>query len=190
MPTNQNIASSNNPYLYGANADATNVATLYAPGELGVVFFDQGNTYQRVQLDSGATVSSPVGIVAVGQTAYWRSKVNKLVTNDKRLAGAGTTVNGVGAGANGSRNFIAGIFRNAVTAGNYTDVLQKGNAVQVASDGTGVAGDYAVSDATASTARVAAVANGTAPTVQNLGLIRAAAVASLITVDVDIPSVD
>lgn len=184
MATNQNTDASNNPYLYGANADATNVASLYAQGELGATFYDQGNKYQRVKLDSGATAANPVGVVAAGQTAFWISKANKLVTNDKRLAG------GTGASANASRNFIAGIFRNAVMAGNYTDILQKGNGVQVASDTTGAIGDYAVSDATASTARVTAVANGTAPTVETVGLIRAVAANSLITVDVDIAAVD
>lgn len=185
MAANQNVQSSNNPFLYGANADATNTATLYAPGELGVVLYDQGNTYQRVQNDSGATSATPTGIVAVGQTAFWKSKVNKIVTNDKRFAGGGA-----GVSANASRNLVAGIYRVAATAGYYVDVLQKGNGVQVASDATGAIGDYAVSDGTAATARVAAVANGTAPTVQIVGLIRAVAASSLISVDVDIPSVD
>ncbi len=184
MAINQNVQSSNNPYLYGANADATNTATLYAPGELGVVLYDQGNTYQRVLCDSGVTSATPTGIVAVGQTAYWKSKTNKIVTNDKRFAG------GSGFSANASRNMIAGIFRVAATAGNYVDVLQKGTGVQVASDGNGAIGDYAVSDATASTARVTNVSNGTAPTVQNLGIIRAASANSLISVDVDIASAD
>lgn len=183
MPSDTQVGFSTNPYLYGANADATNTATLYAPAELGVTFYDQNNKYQRVRCDSGATSATPTGIVAVGQTAYWKSKVNKIVTNDKRFAFGG-------ASGNASRNGIAGIFRVAAIAGYYVDVLQKGNGVLVASDGTGAVGDYAVSDATAATARVAAVTNGTAPTVQNLGVIRAVSASSLISVDVDIPAVD
>lgn len=182
MP-NPNIQSTINPFLPTGNPDTTNVATLYAPGELGQVFLNQGNTYQRVQLDSGATSATPTGAVAIGQTLFWKNKANKLVTNDKRFAGGG-------ASANASRNFVAGIARVAATAGYYLDVLQKGNQISVASDGNGAAGDYAVSDATAATARVTNVSNGTAPTVQNLGLIRGAAANNLISVDVDIPSVD
>lgn len=177
-----NVSSITNPYLYGANADATNTPALYAPAELGAVFYNGGNRYQRVLCDSGATAATPTGIVVVGQTAFWISKINKTVTNDKRFA--------LGAGTTGSRNAVAGIFRNAVTAGNYTDVLDKGNGVLVASDGAGAIGDIAVSDATAATARVTNVTIGTAPTVQSIGLIRAVAASNLITVDVDIAPVD
>lgn len=172
-----------NPYLYGANADATNVATLYAPGELGAVFYNQNQKYQRVQLDSGATSANPVGAVAVAQTMFWKSKINKIVTNDKRQTLGGVT-------AAGSANAIAGILRVAATPGNYVDILQKGDGVSVASNGSGAVGDYAISDTTTSTARVTNTAAGTAPPSQNLGLIRAVAANNLITVDVDIASVD
>lgn len=178
-----NVSSITNPYLYGASADVTNTPALYAPAELGAVFYNSGNRYQRVLLDSGATAATPTGIVAVGQTAFWVSKINKIVSNDKRLAL--TT-----GGSTASRNAVAGIFRVAATAGNYVDVLQKGNGVLVASDGAGNPGDLAVSDATAATARVTSVTIGTAPTVQTVGLIRAVAASNLISVDVDIPQVD
>ena len=182
MANNTAVGFTTNPFLYGANADATNTATLYAPGELGAQFYNQSNKYQRCLLDSGATSATPTGAVAVGQTLFWKSKLLKTVTNDKRFA--------LGNGTTGSRNAVAGIARVAATAGYYVDVLQKGNGVQVASDGGGAIGDIAVSDSTAATARVTNVTIGTAPTVQPLGLIRAVAANSLITVDVDIAGID
>lgn len=182
MAQTTNTPSTTNVYLYGANADATNTATLYAPAELGQVFYNQNQKYQRVQLDSGATSANAVGVVAVGQVAFWISKLNKLVTNDQRMA--------LGGNPTAARNAVAGIFRVAATAGNYVDVCQKGNGVSCASDGAGAIGGIAVADSTASTARVTAVTIGTAPTVQALGVIRAVSANNLITVDIDIASVD
>lgn len=191
MSVNTQQPSSQNPYLYGANADATNTATLYAPGELGVVFYDGNKKYQRVQLDSGATAANTVGVVAANELAYWVSKVKKIVTNDARFAGAGSpnTANYTITAAE-SQNFIAGIFRNATTAGNYTDVLQKGDDILVASNGSGSIGDMAVGDTTANTARVTVTAAGTAPVSQTVGVVRKVSAGGNITVDVDIASVD
>ena len=67
-----------------------------------------------------------------------------------------------------------------------TDLIIQGVSVNVASDGNGAAGDYAVADATASVARVARVAAGTAPVSQTIGVIRGASANSLIAVDVSI----
>ena len=71
MAQTTNVGFSINPYIYGANADATNVATLYAPAELGAQFYNSGNKYQRVQVDSGATSATPTGAVLATQLAYW-----------------------------------------------------------------------------------------------------------------------
>lgn len=174
-------------FLSTGNPDTTNDATLYAPGELGAVFdFNPGvnaRTYQRVKLDSGATSANAVGVVAANMLAYWKDKTQKIVTNDTKQAAGASVANGFG-------NNVAGIFRFAVTAGNYCDILKTGNGINVASDGTGGAGATAIADVTASQARIAGIAVGTAPTYQPLGVIRVAAVANIAVVDVDIPNLD
>lgn len=189
MSQNTQQPTSGNPFLYGTNADATNTPTLYAPGELGVGFYNQNNRYQRVLSDSGATAATPTGAIASGQVAFWVDKTKKVVTNDQRFAGVGSPA--TQATNAGARNLVAGIFRNATTPGNYTDILQKGNGVLVSSDNTtGAVGDTIVADGTASTARVTPVAIGTAPTVQELGIQRALPASNTVAVDVDIASVD
>lgn len=167
----------------GGNPDKTNVATLENPGELGAVFNYQGKRYQRVKADSGCTSANPVGAIAANQVAFWKDKAAKIVTNDFRQA-VGASV------ANAPRNFVAGVFRIAATGGYYIDILQKGLGISVASDGNGGAGQTAIADATASTAQVTAVAVGSASTYQKLGTMTAAASNSLITVDLDISSVE
>lgn len=174
-------------YLTTGNPDTTNDLALYAPGEIGACFdFNPGinaRTYQRVQLDSGATSANAVGVVAANQLAFWKNKSTKTVTNDSRQAAAASV-------ANGWANNVAGIFRTAVTAGYFCDVLKTGNGINVASDGTGGAGATAIADITASVARIAGIAVGTAPTYQPLGIIRVAAVANVAVVDVDIANLD
>lgn len=192
MPQNTSVGFSTNPYLYGANADATNVATLYAQAELGVVFYDQNNKYQRVLSDSGATSATPTGAIAAGQLAYWMGKEKKIVTNDSRFSLAGSPP-GAGLTGIGFRNAVAGIFRNAVTPGNYTDILQKGNGVLVASDNTGTIGQVAIPSSSTTVPSVTASAIGTAPPYPSVGLIRAVPTGTnpyTINVDVDIASVD
>lgn len=172
-------------YLSTGNPDTTNDATLYAPGELGACFdYPPGTnqrTYQRVQLDSGATAANTVGVVAANQIAFWKSKSAKIVTNDFRQAIDASV-------ANGAMNNVAGVFRTAVTAGYYCDVLKTGNSISVTSDGSGTAGSIAVADTTANTARIVGVTVGTAPGYQQLGVIRTAGATA--TVDVDIANLD
>lgn len=141
--------------------------------------------YQKVQLDSGATSATGVGAVAAGQLAYWKDKSKYLVTNDWTQAIGGQSANSA------FRNEVAGVFTNAVTAGNYTWIQQKGNTTVLKSvSSTGVAGYWVVGDTTASTAQVALVAAGTAPTVQPLGKNNSVgATLTTLNVDLDIPGI-
>lgn len=183
-----------NPYQKGTPGTLNSPTPWYAPGEIGSAYNDQstGRAYVRVLLDSGATSATPVGAVAVGQTAFWKDRTAGIVTNDKRFCDNGATA------VASSVNRVAGFFSVAATAGGgvngtdgnplyyVTDLIIQGLAVNVASDGNGAAGDYAVSDSTASTARVTRTAAGTAPVSQALGVIRGASANSLIAVDVSI----
>lgn len=192
MAQTTNVPFITNPFLYGASADATNTPTLYAPAELGSVFYNQGNKYQRVLCDSGATSATPTGAVAVTQTAYWLDKTKKIVTNDFRFALAGSPP-GAGLTGIGFRNAVAGIFRVAATAGNYVDILQKGNGVLVNSDNSGTIGQFAIAGSSTTIPEVIGSAIGTAPTYPPVGIIRAVPTGAnpyTVTVDVDIASVD
>src|SRR5258708_40320318 len=42
--------------------------------------------YQLCQIDSGAVAATPTGAIAQGQTMYWKSRANYLVTNDVRFS--------------------------------------------------------------------------------------------------------
>jgi hypothetical protein len=163
------------------NPDTMNSPTLYNPGQLGQVYEAQTNTYQCVQLDSGATAATPTGAVAANQLAFWKDRSAYLVTNDPRFSDLGPT---------NYFNSIAGVFRTAVTAGNYCNVLQKGRAISVVSDGSGSKGDYAVAKQSSSTAGVTNAAAGTAPPTQKVGVIAAPASGGVISVNVDIASID
>lgn len=108
-----------NPYMPQGLPNLTNAPTpLYAPGELGCVFNDQstGNTCLRVKLDSGATASTPIGVVAAGQLAFWKDTSQALVTNDCRMADVCTPGGAADSGPLAAINRVAGIFQLAVTA--------------------------------------------------------------------------
>ena len=174
------------PYLRDGNPDLTNLATLYKQGELGMRFSAKGgkSRYHRVKLDSGATASTPIGAVAANQLAYWKDKATYLVTNDRRFAMNTTLAN------NGYRNYVAGVFRIAATAGYYTDILTRGTSIPVADGGnTFVAGDVAVGEADAAAA-VDSVNAGTAPTCIPVGIARGAASGGNVNLDVDLPEVE
>lgn len=178
MPTPTIYSRIPNPYVYGTEGQ-TNVSTLYAPGELGAAFNGvNGVGYLRVQLDSGATSATPVGAVAAGQVAFWKSRPNAIVTNDKRFCDAGAT---------NSVDRVAGFFSNAPTAGNYTDLVIAGVGVSVATDNSTYAfGLKLVADPTANTARVTIVANGTASPSQQLGIAKGVAASNMVLADVSI----
>lgn len=167
-----------------STVEAINVTPLYKPGELGQRAVENGKQYQLVQLDSGATAATGVGVVAKGNVAYWKDKTNYIVTNDWRVAIGGQ-------GANSQfRQEIAGVFTVAATAGNYCVVQQRGNMSAVTSaTSTYLVGDSVVGDTTASTAQTAAVTAGTALTVPAIGRAAAASSGTTVSVDLDLPFV-
>ena len=175
-------------YLQGGTYAGFNSATLFKPGELGSRSISAaGHQWQLVQCDSGATASTAIGAVAAGQLAYWKAlEGSYIVTNDiKQALGQGTTNNGF-------RNFVAGLFTTAVTAGNYCMVQQGGPsevAVNIASGSTPAIGDTLVSDTTAATAQVASVNAGTAPTCLVVGVATAAKVSNAVQADLQIPGI-
>lgn len=172
-------------YMPQGTANKTNQPTpLYAPGEAGVVFGDPstGRIHQRVTLDSGATAASAVGIVAVGQLAFWKDINAAIVTNDKNQCDLGPSA---------AINRVAGVFPLAVTAGNYCDIVKKGKAVSCVSDNSGVIGSQAMADTTASVARVVGgAAVNTAPVSQVIGIIVSTPAAGLCNVDVNVGGFD
>jgi len=169
----KNAFETRTSYVITNNPDTVNESTPYMEGQVGQVLNLGEKTYQYVQVDSGATASNTVGVVAANEVAFWKDRTKYIVTNDLRQAVGG-------------RNAIAGIFRNAMTAGYYGFVLQQGDAVSVKSDGGGAAGDIAIANS-GTAADVTNITAGSALTYLNLGTIRRVAVASVISVDLNIP---
>lgn len=176
-----------NPYMPNGTPDKTNSPSpYYAPGELGCAFSDQntGNTYLRVQLDSGATASNTVGVVAAGQLAFWKNQSTNTVTNDKNQCDVGPS---------GAINRVAGIFQAAVatTPGvNGTDGLPQlymcdlvirtssGNAINVAA-ASALVGAQATANTTANHADVVYTTGvNTAPVSQVLGVFTSSTITS------------
>jgi hypothetical protein len=170
-------------YVPTANPDTWSTETLQRPGELGKAYDWNDRTYQRVKLDSGATAANTVGVVAANQLAFWKDRANYIVTNDVQQARFG----GV---ANSECNNVAGIFRSAVTAGYYCDILIRGRNIAVVEAGSGVGGGTLEATAGgATTAGTTAVAAGTTNTYQKLGIIITATVATVCYADIDIPNI-
>lgn len=171
----------NRTYYVGPQAfDTMNENPQYKPGELGTVCVDvaTGRRGQKVVVDSGCVaVVQGIGIVAAGQVAYWKDKSFSMVTNDPFQANAvNAPAGGWGNAGNPTldgRNFVAGIFQNAVAATNATIILQRTDRAT----GFGVlcatanpnAGDLLV--ATAGAATATAVASGAAITQKTIGLV-------------------
>lgn len=167
-----------NPYMPQGTPDLTNAPSpYYAPGELGCAFNDEntGGSYLRVQLDSGANSSTPVGAVAAYQLAFWKDQPNSIVTNDKRQCDVGPS---------GAINRIAGIFQLAVSTAAGTngddgqpkmymcDLVIRKLAYPVAATGTILKGTAAIADTTANVARaISQAAVTTAPVSQVIGIL-------------------
>lgn len=168
-------------YVPTGNPDTWTEQTLTRPGELGKTHDFNDRTYQRVQLDSGATSSSSVGVVAANQVAYWKDKTKYLVTNDVNQA--------LGVASSAQMQFAAGIFRSAVTAGYYCDIVVRGRNIACADDGSPGVGETIIADATSGQARVKGIALGTASTHKVLGYCRTASSANVSYNDIDIPDI-
>lgn len=154
--------------------DARNDSALYKEGELGTEIPDVGSDriFKIVQVDSGCTANAPSGAVAAHELAYWKDKSRSLVTNDMTQANA---VNSPNAATHDGRNFVAGVFTNAVTAGYYTNILRRDNTsngytVKAAVGGTYASGVIAVPN-TGVAADATSVAAGTAPTCKTIGVV-------------------
>lgn len=149
-----------------ASIEQMNDAALYKPGELGGHFRSVDNKeYQLVQLDSGATAATSVGVVAAGQLAYWKDRASYLVTNDSAQALGGQAAN------SNFRNFVAGMFTAAVTANYFGVVQQRGTGnVKAASGGTWSPGNKAVAN-TGTVADATTATAGTAPGTDPIGSV-------------------
>lgn len=172
-------------YVQTGNPDTWYSETLQRPGELGKAYDWNDRAYQRVKVDSGVSASNAVGVVAANQLAFWKDRANYIVTNDKRFALFGAV-------ANSFANNVAGVFRAAVPAGYYCDVLQRGRNIPATSTAGCSAGEQVVADVTASTAYVDGPVNvGTAITYQVLGVCRTTSTGAAGTayVDFDIPNI-
>ena len=173
-------------WLPTGNPDTTNItaadwdSVAGQRGQLGMQHDYNDRTYQRVQHDSGATSATATGVAAANQVAFWRDKDNYIVTNDRRFA------MNLGAATGAYANFVAGIYRNAATAGRYIDILKAGDNIACADGGnTFAAGESVIAEAD-SAAAVDRVAVGTAPTFMVLGYARGAASGGNVNVDIDI----
>jgi hypothetical protein len=151
------------------------------PGSLGQKFDYNDRVYQRVRLDSGADASTPVGVVAANQLAYWKDKDNYIVTNNRDQAQGGS-------GTASYANQVAGIFRIAATAGRYVDLLKKGDNIPVADGGNNFLVGQIVFAEAAAAAAADRVAVGTEAGYQRIGFARGAESGGNVNVDVDIDS--
>lgn len=180
MPNNKNRDGT--VFIPTGNPETVNYTPNYAPGELGTDYSFNQKHYQVVQLDSGATVSTPTGIVATNALAFWKDRANYLVTNDRRFAEGGA--------ATGSyANKVAGRFGNAVTAGNFCHITQRGIANLLDGGNTFAVGESVIAEADL-VAAADRVAVGTAVTFQLLGFARGGASGGVVSVDLNIPSVE
>lgn len=167
-------------YIRGGNPAQMNEATLLHPGELGQKWTVDDKDYIKVKLDSGATASTPSGVVAANDVAYWKDRSAGLVTNDPRVAEK-------------LRDSVVGIFPYAATAGYYTALYTgRSRNVSVKVDGsTFAAGDLVIADTEANGEQGTRIAAGTAAAQgRYIGQARGPAVANVLQVDLQIPDFD
>ena len=180
MPNTRNRAGT--VYNPTGNPETENYTPNYAPGELGTTFWANQKAYQTVQLDSGATSATPVGIVATNQLAYWKDRTVYLVTNDRRLAEGGSATASYA-------NKVAGRFGAAITAGYFCNIQQRGIGNLLDGGNTFAVGEFVIAEAD-SAAAADRLGVGSAPTYLRLGTARGAASGGIVSVDLDIPSVE
>lgn len=180
MPNNKNQRGGT-VFIPTQNPETVNYTPNYAPGELGTAYSFGLKDYQITQLDSGATVSTPTGVVATNQLAFWKDKASYLVTNDRRQAFGGIATTSY-------QNMIAGRFGSAITAGNICHIQQRGVGNLLDGGNTFAVGESVIAEADL-VAAADRVAVGTAVTFQRLGFARGAAAAGIVAVDLDIPNV-
>lgn len=177
-----NINRDQTVYVQTGNPDTWTMQTLQRPGELGKAYDWNDRAYQRVQLDSGATASTTLGVVAANQLAFWKDRSKYIVTNDVAQA----LIGGV---ASSYCNNVAGIFRSAVTAGYYCDILIRGRNIAVKEAGSATAGMSLEATPSATTAGATGIAVGTQNTYQKLGIVTTATVANVCYAAIDIPNI-
>jgi hypothetical protein len=159
-----------NPYTWHGNTEGLNGSGLLEPGELGGVYPALGDQFQLVRMDSGATASTPTGIPAAGQVAFWKDRNNYLVTNDSRQADAASFP--AGAATRDARNSVAGVVEMAVVGGEYFFVHQKGSS-NVKTSTSPNPGDQ-LSAGTGTNADCTSTAAGTAVPSQLVGVVTSA----------------
>lgn len=152
------------------------------PGSLGQAFDYNDRTYQRVEVDSGADSTTPVGAIAANQLAYWKDRSAYLVTNNRDQAQGGS-------GTNSYRNEVAGVFRIAATGGYIVDLLVRGRNIPIADGGNSFAVGESVIAEGAAAAAADRVAVGTATTYQRIGIARGAASGGNVQVDVNLGNI-
>jgi hypothetical protein len=163
-------------YVDTGDPDTMNSSSLYKGGELGTAFQKNDKGYQIVKLDSGAGQTLTL---AAKQLLYWKDRSNYLVTNDYRFG----LYNGV---ANSHANNVAGVLRNAATAGNYICVLQRGRNIAVMEEGSATAGMRLVASVSTPEADTLGVAVGTQLVYKELGTVRTATSATTCYADLEI----
>jgi len=158
-----------------ASASAATPAAYYAPGDLGTTFEYQDKAYTVVILDSGAVAANAVGAPAANMLLFWKSKANRIVTNDYRQSVTPTAPN-VSA---------AGILRvtpgTLGSGGNVIAMLIRGFGIPVKAGTTAIG--TIMANTSASTASVVTATGVFLP----LGTATAADAGGNVTCNVDIP---
>jgi len=151
-------------YLQSGDPESENVATMLYPGQLGMRFTvtqpsrsapgaesGRSKTYQYVKTDSTMSVQPFLGAVA-----WWSDKTQYLVTTSPTALGRGR---------------VAGVFQNAISAGNFGCIQTGGPAtvkfVDAPTSNPTAAGLFVIPSATAGKADC--LAAGSAPTYPPLG---------------------
>lgn len=149
---------------------------LYAPGQLGGYLPDDNRLWQYLKEDSGSTAATPTGVVAAAQVAFWKDNNNYLVTNDSRFANGGV---------GDARNFVAGVYMGAITAGAGFFLLKEGKDIPVKTTTSPTAGD-SISANTGTSADATSTAAGTAVPSKLIGIATGPKSGANVPVDVQI----